>query len=89
MKIEIPFDYLQGHCNKPLQLENINKGLTLCRKLGYDCRTIVLGYKELLDIRGLTYIGAKYEGRELVERYYNLEIVETNLDSALIFVIEK
>lgn len=89
MNIEIPYDYLQGHCSKSLQLNDINKGLTLCKKLGYHCTTIVLGYKELIDIRGLTYFGAKYEGKELIEKYFNLKIVETNLDSALIFVIEK
>lgn len=89
MKIEIPYDYLQGHYSKPLSLDNIHKGLTLCRKLGYVCFAIVMGYKELLDIRGLTYIGARYEGRELLEKQLNLEIVETNLDSALIFVVEK
>ena len=88
MNIEIPYDYLRGH-NKSLQLSDINKGLTLCRKLGYTCNNIILGYKELNDIKTLTYIGAEYEGRELLEDVFNLKIVETNFDSALIFVCNK
>lgn len=83
--IKIPYNYQKNSGVKYFTLDDLNKGATLCRKLGFQVIKVIVGKKEWEQIKNWTYIGAPEKP------YLTLpwEFIRSRKENNLVFVCKE
>lgn len=86
----IPFRYqLSGNFVGHFGLCQLNDGITLCRKLGLEVKSVILGNEEWNDAMSWSHREINEESKIFhISELFSLDIVRSQNRSELIFVCE-
>ena len=86
--IQIPYKYNLNRIEKCLLLSDVNNGIVLCRKLGFNPNKIIVGEKEWAEMQNWTYGGASdlfKDRKNILQKALNIEFIKGNKRNELTF----